>query len=123
MKTKILKIFLIIFLLICFLLITAKSYANSVFKELSNNIFRLHILANSDSNEDQALKLKVRDKIIEYMESLTKDCTTKEEVITKVVNNIDKFYVIANNTIQENGYDYSINIDIRKFLFSNKILW
>lgn len=122
MKSKLLKTFFVSILFICFLLISAKSYANTVFDELSNNIFRLHILANSDSSDDQELKLKVRDAIIEYMSDLTKDCKTKDDVILKVSNNIEKFYIIANEIIKENGYNYSVNIDIRKLLFSNKIL-
>lgn len=122
MKSKLLKTFFVSILFICFLLISAKSYANTVFNELSNNIFRLHILANSDSSDDQELKLKVRDAIIEYMGDLTKDCKTKDDVILKVSNNIEKFYIIANEIIKENGYNYSVNINIRKLLFSNKIL-
>ena len=72
MKSKLLKIFIIISLFFLFLFITVKSYANTVSSELSDNIFRLHIIANSNSDEDQELKLKVRDEIIKYMESLTR---------------------------------------------------
>ena len=72
MKSKLLKIFVIISLFFLFLFITVKSYANTVSSELSDNIFRLHIIANSNSDEDQELKLKVRDEIIKYMESLTR---------------------------------------------------
>ena len=72
MKSKLLKIFIIISLFFLFLFITAKAYANTVSSELSDNIFRLHIIANSNSDEDQELKLKVRDEIIKYMESLTR---------------------------------------------------
>ena len=72
MKSKLLKIFIIISLFFLFLFITVKSYANTVSSELSDNIFRLHIIANSDSDEDQELKFKVRDEIIKYMEELTR---------------------------------------------------
>ena len=59
---------IIIILFIAFFIINAHSYAINVSNGLSSNIFRLHILANSDSEEDQALKLKVRDAILQYMD-------------------------------------------------------
>ena len=121
MKSKILKIIIIISLFILFLFITAKSYANTVSTELSNNIFRLHIIANSDTEDDQELKLKVRDEIIEYMENLTENCETKDEVISLVNENIDEFYNIAQSIISDNGYNYQINIEIGNFYFPTKV--
>ena len=85
-------------LLFSFVFITISSYAISVSTDLSNNFFRLHILANSDSEEDQALKLKVRDNIIEYMETLTYDGLSKEEVVTLTQNHLDDFKKIAEET-------------------------
>ena len=46
-------------------------------KEISNEVFRLHILANSDAEFDQELKLKVRDKVLEYTESLFENSHSK----------------------------------------------
>lgn len=120
MKTKILKIFLIIFLLICFLLITAKSYANSVFKELSDNIFRLHILANSDSDSDQALKLKVRDNIISYMNTLSYDGLNKNEAIELTNSHLIAFQEIAEKTIAGEGYNYDVKLEVGNFYFPTK---
>lgn len=119
-NSKLFKFFILIFLFITFLFLTAKSYANSISGELSENIFRLHIIANSDTDEDQNLKLKVRDSIIEYMESLTQDCKTKDEVISIINSNIDSFYNIAQKTIEDNGYNYSINIEVGNFYFPTK---
>ena len=62
---KIKYILLIILLLAVFLILNLVSYTNYVFAGLQDNIFRLHILANSDSEEDQALKLAVRDSVID----------------------------------------------------------
>lgn len=120
MKSKFLKIFLILALFMLFVFITAKSYATNVSSELSESIFRFHIIANSDSDEDQELKLKVRDDIIEYVEELTADCKTKYEVIEVVNDNIDELYKIAQNTIEVNGYTYSVNIEIGNFYFPTK---
>lgn len=119
-KTKILNFLTLICLFILFLLITAKSYASSVSSELANNVFRLHIIANSDSEEDQNLKLKVRDEIINYMNSLTSDCKTKDEVISIVNNNLNNFQKIAEKAIEENGYNYTVSVEIGNFYFPTK---
>lgn len=87
---------------------------------LSDDIFRLHILANSDSEEDQALKLKVRDSILEYMETLTDDISDKQAVIELSKQHTQDFKQIAENVIKENGYDYSVNIEIGNFYFPTK---
>ena len=61
----------VITLFIIFISTTIITYSTKVFADLEDNIFRLHILANSDSAEDQALKLKVRDGILDYMNATT----------------------------------------------------
>lgn len=119
MKFK--KQFLIILLLFfIFLIITVNTYANSVFSGLSENFFRLHIIANSDSNEDQELKLKVRDAVLEYMNSLTSNINNKSEVIEIVQEHMEDFKSIAKKVVSENGYKYDINIEIGNFYFPTK---
>ena len=108
-------------LLFSFVFITISSYAISVSTDLSNNFFRLHILANSDSEEDQALKLKVRDNIIEYMETLTYDGLSKEEVVTLTQNHLDDFKKIAEETIKKEGFDYKVSLKIDNFYFPTKV--
>ena len=96
------------------------SYSNKVFAGLQDNIFRLHILANSNSESDQALKLAVRDSIIEYMETINISSTTKEETINNVNNNLDNLKVVAENKIKELGYDYPVTIEVGNFYFPTK---
>lgn len=108
-------------LLFSLVFITISSYAISVSTDLSNNFFRLHILANSDSEEDQALKLKVRDNIIEYMETLTYDGLSKEEVVTITQNHLDDFKKIAEETIKKEGFDYKVSLKIDNFYFPTKV--
>lgn len=119
-KTRLFKFFILVFLFLLFLFITAKSYANSISDELSDNIFRLHIIANSDSEEDQKLKLKVRDEIIQYVEDLTSNCKNKNEVISVITENIDNLYDISEQVIKDSGYNYPINIEIGNFYFPTK---
>ncbi len=115
---KILPFIILCLLIASFLFLTVKTYAKEISSELSNNFFRLHILANSDSADDQALKLKVRDSIINYMNS--QNFKSKDESIKYVQNNITKFYEIAEKVVKENGYDYKINIELGNFYFPTK---
>ena len=114
------KLTIIIILLIAFFITNAYSYAINVSNGLSNNIFRLHILANSDSEEDQALKLKVRDAILQYMETLNTANQDKQSVIELSKNHIEDFKTIAKKIIQENGYNYSVSAEIGNFYFPTK---
>ncbi len=116
-----LKTFIILsILLILFFIVTAYSYATNISEGLSENIFRLHILANSDSEEDQTLKLKVRDTILEYMKTLTNDMSDKQAVIELSKKHLQDFKEIAEDVIRENGYDYSVNLEIGNFYFPTK---
>lgn len=117
---KLKRFFVILFLLFIFTLISAISYVDAVSNDISNSIFRLHVIANSDTVEDQELKYIVRDALLEYMNEISKDCTSKEEVIQIANNNKDEFYNIAKQVIEENGYDYDVNIRIGNFDFPTK---
>lgn len=112
--------FILIILLCLYISICAFSYVNAVSSSLKDSVFRLHVLANSDSEEDQNLKYKVRDSLIEYMNSLCENVTSKEEAISIAEENKDNFYEIAKNVISENGYDYDVSIEIGNFSFPTK---
>ena len=118
---KKIKNFLIIFILfITYILLSIFSYSNAVSEDISNNIFRLHVIANSNSKEDQNLKYLVRDELIKYMNSISQNISSKEEAITLVEENKDNFYKIAKQVISDNGYNYNVNIKIGNFSFPTK---
>ena len=118
---KIFKKFLIIFILfIIYILFSLFSYSNAVSTDIQNSVFRLHVIANSDSTEDQNLKYKVRDTLIEYMNSISKDITSKEEAINIAIKHKNEFYNIAKNVVLDNGFDYNINVEIGNFSFPTK---
>lgn len=119
---KIFKRFAILLLLfVLYTFVCAFSYANTVSMDLSDSVFRLHILANSDSEEDQNLKLAVRDNILSYMKEISFDVSSKEEVIELANVHLDDFYAIARETIINNGYDYDVRLSIDKFDFPTKV--
>lgn len=120
MKNFFKKSFIVFILFISFLLVTITSYANNVFSNLSENIFRLHIIANSDSKEDQDLKLKIRDGIINYLENINKNSSSKSEVINFCKNNTNTLKEIAKKIINDSGYNYEVKIEIGTFYFPTK---
>lgn len=114
------KYIILILVLFLFLIFSAYSYASTVNENLSDNVFRLHVIANSDSKEDQDLKYKVRDKLIEYMKSITSNIENKEEVINIAYNNIENFQKIAEQVIKDNGFNYPVKVEIGNFSFPTK---
>lgn len=111
---------ILIFLLCLYILISAYSYANEISNDLSENIFRLHVIANSDSAEDQNLKYLVRDNLIQYMSSISSNVNSKEEAMDLISKHIIDFEEIANQTIKENGFSYNATVEIGKFEFPTK---
>lgn len=114
------RFFIVIILFSFFVFISALSYVNAVSQNISDNVFRLHVIANSDSEEDQNLKYKVRDAVLEYMNNLASNCSSKDEVIKLANEHQNEFYKIAKQVIQENGYNYDVNIRIGNFEFPTK---
>lgn len=114
------KFIILSILFFLYVSISAFSYVNAVSCDLSKSVFRLHVIANSDSAEDQNLKYIVRDNIINYMKTLTKNAKTKEETINLVSCHLSDFEDIANKTIKDNGFDYKAKVSIGNFNFPTK---
>ena len=119
-KLKIGRIFVILILLSLFILISAISYVDAVSNNIADSVFRLHVIANSDSKEDQELKLKVRDKLLSYMNIISKDSTSKQEAMQIANEHKEEFTQIAEKVIKENGYNYTVNVQIGKADFPTK---
>ena len=116
-----LKRFLVLIILFSiYVFICAFSYVNAVSANISSSVFRLHVLANSDSEEDQNLKYLVRDALIDYMNSVSKNSNSKDEAISIAYQHKSDFYKIAKKVINDNGYDYNVNISIGNFTFPTK---
>lgn len=114
------KIGIIVSLLFLYTFICAFSYVQAISSDISNSVFRLHIIANSNSDEDQALKYKVRDNLLNYMNTICANCSSKEEAINLVTEHQEDFKKIAMQTIVDEGYNYDVNIKIGNFEFPTK---
>ena len=119
-NTKVKSGIILLFLFILYFFICAQNYVEAVSSDISNNVFRLHVIANSDTIEDQNLKYKVRDELLNYMNSLCANITSKEEAILMVENHKEDFKDIALKVIQSEGFYYDVNINIGNFNFPTK---
>jgi stage II sporulation protein R len=77
-------------------------------EEIYDNMIRLHVLANSDSPEDQALKLKVRDAVLEEAKKIS--CTGPGEAYIKAKDSLGVLKTAAESKIREEGYSYSVDV-------------
>ena len=110
----------LILLLFLYTTINAISYVEAVSTDISDSVFRLHVIANSDSNEDQSLKYKVRDNLLKYMNNICSDCSSKQEAIDLVTEHQEEFKQVALDTIKKEGYSYNVKINIGNFEFPTK---
>lgn len=89
-------------------------------ESLRGEVLRLHILANSDSAEDQELKLKVRDRLLDSAETLFGDADTLEEMIVCAENSLGEIEQIAADVIKEAGETYEVHAEVVKTAFEEK---
>ena len=119
-NSKIKMIFILTILLFLYTTICAFSYAKQVSTDISNSVFRLHVIANSNTNEDQNLKYKVRDKLIEYMNSMLSSSSTKNDAINIAKSHLSEFKQVALNVIREEGFNYDVNVNVGNYEFPTK---
>ena len=85
-----------------------------------SKVLRLHVIANSDSAEDQALKLKVRDALLLQGKEVFSSGSTKESAEQAACKNLQSFLQTAEKTIRENGKDYSVCVSVGKSSFPTR---
>ncbi|MCX7841845.1 MAG: stage II sporulation protein R [Clostridia bacterium] len=97
------------------------TYSQNINTRLADNLIRLHVVANSDSPEDQALKLKVRDAVVEYMKAQLKDSRDIEQTKFIISRNLGKIEAIAREEIQKNSRDYQVKASLGVYQFPTKL--
>lgn len=91
------------------------------YADIADKLIRFHVIANSDSDEDQALKLKVRDKIIDGMAAKLENAESLDEARQILISNIDEVNNIAEEVILAEGYDYDVKTMLSNENFPDKI--
>lgn len=114
------KFLIVFFLILIFIFISAKSYSNIMFENISNNFLRLHIVANTDSTEDQILKYNIRDAVLEYINPLFENIKDKESALNILTCHINEIQIIASNIAVSSGFNYPITVSVGNFYFPTK---
>lgn len=96
------------------------SYAEDVNAGLSQNIVRLHVIANSDSAADQALKLKVRDSIIEFMKDKLANSKDLNETRAIINANLENIEAVSSKVIKANNSNYPVKATMGNYSFPTK---
>lgn len=79
---------------------------------LAEKVVRLHVLANSDSQEDQALKLQVRDAVLEEATAILNTATDRKEAEARLRGQLLELERIAAETVTAQGYDYPVTLEL-----------
>ena len=91
------------------------------YDSVKDEIIRFHVIANSDSDKDQQLKLKVRDEVIKFLSPLLDQSSSIEESRKILKENDEEVKKIAKKVIEENGYKYSVESELSRENFPEKI--
>ncbi len=89
-------------------------------EDYKDKLIRFHVIANSDSDEDQNLKLKVRDAIINYLQPKLLESERIEESEARRQKEDDELEKISKNIVLETGYNYDVKVGIDYSEFPTK---
>ena len=91
------------------------------YDDIKDKLIRFHVIANSDPDEDQNLKLKVRERVVEELSGKLSNVTSLEEAENILEQNIDYVNEIAKEVIEENNYTYTVNTMLSYENFPDKV--
>ncbi len=92
----------------------------SACEEIRSSVLRMHVVANSDSEEDQCLKLKVRDAVLEAGKEYFDNSESAAQAEEKLIPVKDELEKVAQKVVEENGYDYDVKVNIGNAYFPTK---
>lgn len=93
---------------------------SGMLSHLREDVLRLHILANSDSEEDQSLKLLVRDELLRHSETLFSGCDTPEEIRERAIEKRETIRLLAQEVLEKNGSDAQVSVQLVHMDFDEK---
>lgn len=88
--------------------------------ELSDKVVRLHVLANSDSQEDQALKLQVRDAVLTHTEAVLDAVSDRKEAERLLRSALPELERLASEEIRGRGYQYPVSLELDSMEFPTR---
>ena len=115
-----LSVLISVVLVMAIVLIKEINKINACTYDYRENLIRFHVIANSDSEKDQALKLKVRDAVIDYLKPKLENSMSIEESERIIKGEYDNLEKISKNIILENGYNYNVEVGLQYSNFPAK---
>ncbi len=88
--------------------------------ELADRVVRLHVIANSDAEEDQALKLQVRDAVLARTEAILRASADREEAESWLAAALPELERLAEETVAASGFDYGVTAELAETSFPTK---
>ena len=107
-------------MIVAALALTSGAVALHTQSQLAEKVVRLHVLANSDSEEDQALKLKVRDAVLEQATETLRGADSQAEASRRLTDILPELEETARAVITANGYDYGVRAELAETSFPTK---
>ncbi len=107
-------------MIVAALALTSGAVALHTQSQLAEKVVRLHVLANSDSEEDQALKLKVRDAVLEQATETLRGADGQAEASRRLTDILPELEETARVVITANGYDYGVRAELAETSFPTK---
>lgn len=89
-------------------------------ERMTDKLIRLHVIADSDSDYSQQIKLKVRDEVLSCVSELTKSCYTKADAQDVIIQNLDKIRDISEKALRENGCNLGVDVSYEKTLVDRR---
>ena len=110
-------------ILVSLFLLTSILYVADVWKDkktLQENLIRLHVVADSNSQEDQAIKLQVKDAVVSYLQTLVEGVGDKKQALELVVNNLSSIQQVANGALTALGEPADAVVTLGKEAFDTR---
>ncbi len=104
--------------LICAVILSFSGF-DSACDNLRQNVLRLHILANSDTSEDQEIKLKIRDEILNNTD-IFEECTDLNSALLAAEENTEEIEKTAKRVLEQNGFNYGVSVEIGDSYFKTR---
>ena len=121
MKNQLLTIVAIFLLAVFAIMLTACDlFPVATPDSIFDSVVRIHIRANSNSDIDQEIKLKVRDQITAYLGDILMECEDKKQALEKIIKSKSKLIEIADNTLYVNNFTYTSAVSVEKSYFPQR---
>ncbi|MEF9840370.1 MAG: stage II sporulation protein R [Lachnospiraceae bacterium] len=98
----------------------AKAHWRETQQHMAQEVLRFHVLANSDSKQDQALKMQVKEAVLSFMSSQLTQPANLEETRKWAIGHCDEIEKIGRKIIKKEGYQYPIKAEVNTCHFPDK---